>query len=38
VREHWGIPEGQPFSVTGQDNSIQPWRIQRDGSVHNAIA
>jgi sulfane dehydrogenase subunit SoxC len=38
VREHWGIPAGQPFSVTGQDNSIQPWRIQSDGSVHNAIA
>ncbi len=38
VREHWGIPEGQPFSVKGQDNSVQPWRVERDGSVHNAIA
>jgi sulfane dehydrogenase subunit SoxC len=38
VREFWGIPEGQPFSVRGQDNSIQPWRIDRDGSVHNGIA
>ncbi len=37
VREFWGIAEGQPFSVTGQDNSIQPWRIESDGSVHNAI-
>ena len=37
VREHWGIAPGQPFSVTGQDNSIQPWRVERDGSVHNAI-
>ena len=24
--------------VIGQDNSIQPWRIASDGSVHNAIA
>jgi len=28
----------QPPRVTGQDNSIQPWRIASDGSVHNAIA
>jgi sulfane dehydrogenase subunit SoxC len=38
VREFWGIPAGQPFSVKGQDNSIQPWRVEGDGSVHNAIA
>jgi sulfane dehydrogenase subunit SoxC len=37
VREFWQIPEGRPFSVTGQDNSVQPWRVARDGSVHNAI-
>jgi len=37
VREHWGIEHGAPFSVTGQDNSIQPWRVERDGSVHNAV-
>ena len=24
--------------VIGQDNSIQPWRIASDGSVHNAIS
>jgi sulfane dehydrogenase subunit SoxC len=38
VRDHWGIEHGAPFSVTGQDNSIQPWRVERDGSVHNAVA
>jgi sulfane dehydrogenase subunit SoxC len=38
VREFWGVAPGEPFSVKGQDNSIQPWRIERDGSVHNAIA
>ena len=24
--------------VPGQDNSIQPWRVASDGSVHNAIS
>jgi sulfane dehydrogenase subunit SoxC len=38
VREFWGVPAGQSFSVKGQDNSIQPWRVEGDGSVHNAIA
>jgi sulfane dehydrogenase subunit SoxC len=37
LREFWGVPAGQPFSVKGQDNSIQPWRVDGDGSVHNAI-
>jgi sulfane dehydrogenase subunit SoxC len=29
---------GQQLRLVGQDNSIQPWRIASDGSVHNAIA
>jgi sulfane dehydrogenase subunit SoxC len=33
VAEFWGRP-----GVRGLDNSIQPWRIEGDGSVHNAIA
>jgi sulfane dehydrogenase subunit SoxC len=33
VAEFWGRP-----GVRGQDNSIQPWRVEGDGSVHNAIA
>jgi sulfane dehydrogenase subunit SoxC len=37
VREFWGIAPGAPLSVKGQDNSIQPWRVDRDGSVHNAV-
>ena len=38
VREFWNVPPDQPFRVRGQDNSIQPWRIASDGSVHNAIS
>ena len=33
VAEFWGRS-----GVKGQDNSIQPWRIASDGSVHNAIS
>ena len=38
VREFWKVPPDQPFRVKGMDNSIQPWRIASDGSVHNAIS
>lgn len=35
--EYWE-QRGQRARVKGQDNSIQPWRIDGDGSIHNAIA
>ena len=31
-------PDRRLVRVRGQDNSIQPWRIESDGSVHNAIS
>ena len=37
IGEFWAA-RGQPPRIKGQDNSIQPWRIDRDGSVHNAIS
>ena len=33
IAEFWGRP-----GVRGQDNSIQPWRVESDGSAHNAIS
>ena len=38
VAAFWNQPPDQPVRVKGQDNSIPPWRIDADGSVHNAIA
>ena len=38
VAEFWNQPPDQPPRVKGQDNSIQPWRVHSDGSIHNAIA
>ena len=36
--EFWEQAGDQRPRVKGQDNSIQPWRIDSDGGVHNAIA
>jgi sulfane dehydrogenase subunit SoxC len=35
IAEFFNVPVGR---VKGMDNSIQPWRVASDGSVHNAIA
>jgi sulfane dehydrogenase subunit SoxC len=37
VAEFFNARANGNFSVPGQDNSIQPWRIDSDGVVHNAI-
>ena len=37
ITEYWA-QRGQPARLKGQDNSIQPWRVESDGSVHNAIS
>ena len=38
VAEFFEVPLGPSFRVPGRDNSIQPWRVASDGSVHNAIS
>jgi sulfane dehydrogenase subunit SoxC len=38
IAKYWNKPYDQTFSVPGLDNSIQPWRIARDGSVTNGLA
>ena len=34
IAKYWNKPFDETFSVPGLDNSIQPWRIASDGSVH----
>ena len=34
VAEHWNVPLDPSYSVPGLDNTIQPWRVASDGSVH----
>jgi len=38
IAKYWNKPYDQTFSVPGLDNSIQPWKIARDGSVTNGLA
>jgi sulfane dehydrogenase subunit SoxC len=38
VAKYWNVPLDPSYSVPGLDNTIQPWRIGSDGSVHNGNA
>ena len=38
VAKYWNKPLDKNFRVQGADNSVQPWRITSDGSVHNGLA
>jgi len=38
VAAFFNVPRDPGYRVPGMDNSIQPWRIARDGTIHNAIA
>jgi sulfane dehydrogenase subunit SoxC len=34
----WNKPLDAAFRVPGADNTVQPWKVASDGSVHNALA
>jgi sulfane dehydrogenase subunit SoxC len=38
IAKYWNKPYDATFSVPGLDNSIQPWKVARDGSVTNGHA
>src|SRR5262249_55719811 len=38
VAKYFNKPLDESFSVPGLDNTIQPWRVASDGSVHNGNA
>ena len=38
LAKYWNKPLDPSFSVPGLDNTIQPWRIAKDGSVTNGNA
>jgi sulfane dehydrogenase subunit SoxC len=38
VAKYWNATLDPSYSVPGLDNTIQPWRIASDGSVHNGNA
>ena len=38
VAQYWNVPLTPTYSVPGLDNTIQPWKVARDGSVTNGNA
>jgi sulfane dehydrogenase subunit SoxC len=38
VAKYWNEPFDRNYRVPGLDNSVQPWRIAKDGSVTNGLA
>jgi sulfane dehydrogenase subunit SoxC len=36
--KYWNKPLDEKFRVPGNDNTVQPWKVTSDGSVHNALA
>ncbi len=38
IAKYWNIPNDNNFSVKGLDNSVFPWRVASDGSIHNGLA
>ena len=38
VAKYWNKPLDAGFRVPGADNSVQPWKVAGDGSVHNGLA
>jgi hypothetical protein len=38
IAKYWNKTFDETFSVPGLDNSVQPWKIAKDGSVTNGFA
>jgi sulfane dehydrogenase subunit SoxC len=38
VAKYWNVPFNESYSPPGLDNTIQPWKVARDGSVTNGLA
>lgn len=38
IAEYWKVPNNADLQIKGNDNSVFPWRIASDGTVHNGLA
>jgi len=38
VAKYWNVPNDSKLVVKGLDNTVFPWRVASDGSVHNGLA
>lgn len=38
VAKYWNVPFDRNYRVPGLDNSVMPWKVNRDGTVTNGLA
>jgi sulfane dehydrogenase subunit SoxC len=38
VAKYWNKPLDSDLRILGADNTVHPWRVDSDGSVHNGLA
>jgi sulfane dehydrogenase subunit SoxC len=38
VAKYWNKPLDDKLRIQGSDNTVQPWRVASDGSVHNGLS
>jgi sulfane dehydrogenase subunit SoxC len=38
IAKYWNVPNDAQLQIKGLDNSIFPWRVASDGTVHNGLA
>jgi sulfane dehydrogenase subunit SoxC len=38
IAKYWNVPNNAQLQIKGLDNSIFPWRVASDGTVHNGLA
>jgi sulfane dehydrogenase subunit SoxC len=38
IAKYWNQPNDSDLQIRGLDNSVFPWRVASDGSVHNGLA
>ena len=38
IAKYWNVPNDANLQIKGLDNSVFPWRVASDGTVHNGLA
>ena len=38
IAKYWNVPNDAQLQIKGLDNSIFPWKVASDGTVHNGLA
>ena len=38
IAKYWNVPNDANLQIKGLDNSVFPWRVASDGTIHNGLA